>query len=269
MRAYADRGRGAYAVRMTLDERRGYDVPPPADEDGYGEARAFSAGPVQIGRPATLSLGAGMAAEWTFRGRAGQSVSLSLVRGRGDVDPFLELLSPDGYLLESDDDGGGGYDSAIEAFRLPETGTYTVRGRDYSNTQAGRLTLTVSVASGYDTGTGRDDGQRTGDWRDDRGPAPEDARNGQSGRLRAGQQQRFSLEGRRGEVVTIELESSDFDPEVSLRSPRGVEVARNDDGFGLNSRISRFRFTETGTYEVVVQGHDTAGAGRFTLRILR
>lgn len=260
-RSYSDGQGGAYAIRMTLGTSGPYyeappppPPPPPMYDDGRQDARPRSAGPVEIGQSSRAYIDVGTAAVWTFVGRTGQTVSLSLTSPDGAINAYLELLSPGGSVLASDDDGGDGTDSAIDAFRLRETAIYRVRGRDFGNDSAGPIILSVSSEDG-----GRDDGERGSGRRDE----------GEFGSARAGERRSVPFEGRRGEVVTITLDSSDFDPEVSLRGPSRAELQRNDDYDGLSSRIDRFRLPETGTYEVLVQGHRDDGAGRYVLRILR
>ncbi|HZU06460.1 MAG TPA: PPC domain-containing protein [Chloroflexota bacterium] len=63
---------------------------------------------------------------WTFDGTAGQELLVYMVRNLGSpLDPFLELLAPDGQLLARDDDSGGGLNAFIQGV-LPQTGTYTL-----------------------------------------------------------------------------------------------------------------------------------------------
>jgi hypothetical protein len=63
---------------------------------------------------------------------AGQRVVVSLAGGRSRTEPcclldvFVELRDPDGRLVASDDDGGGGFDAKIDVV-APSAGTYTVR----------------------------------------------------------------------------------------------------------------------------------------------
>ncbi len=73
-----------------------------------------------------------------------------------------------------------------------------------------------------------------------------------------------TFEGQAGQVVTITLESEDFDPVLSLQSSSGEEISFNDDfGGSLNSRIVA-ELPADGTYRVVARSYSGSG-GDFNL----
>ncbi len=81
---------------------------------------------------------------YTFEGREGQQVRILLERpGRSQLDPYLELLDPDGRTLAEDDDSGGELNSLIQV-RLPRTGRYTIVARGLADS-AGPYVLTVTL----------------------------------------------------------------------------------------------------------------------------
>jgi len=63
--------------------------------------------------------------DWTFDGKAGQSVTITAA-GVSGSDPYLKLIDPSGAVLAEDDDAGGGSNAQIN-IDLPVTGTYTLR----------------------------------------------------------------------------------------------------------------------------------------------
>jgi hypothetical protein len=66
--------------------------------------------------------------DWTFEGEEGQRVTIRCEAASGeDTDPRINLLDPDGDLVDSDDDSGSGYDAILDNVRLPEDGTYTIK----------------------------------------------------------------------------------------------------------------------------------------------
>jgi len=79
--------------------------------------------------------------EWTFSGRAGDVVTITM--SSEQFDSYLELEGAQGDLLASNDDGGGERNSLIEAFSLPETGEYTIIARAYSSGR-GSYTMTLT-----------------------------------------------------------------------------------------------------------------------------
>lgn len=65
--------------------------------------------------------------EITFDGKEGQEISIAASDfGGAIVDPLITLLDPDGNPIAGDDDFGGGLDSLIDDFELPDDGTYTL-----------------------------------------------------------------------------------------------------------------------------------------------
>lgn len=67
-------------------------------------------------------------AEWTFEGRTDEVVSLLVVTVRGDLDPVLQLIAPNGtQAAENDDLDSLVRDAGLEALKLSADGTYTVR----------------------------------------------------------------------------------------------------------------------------------------------
>lgn len=74
----------------------------------------------------------------SFDAVAGQHVTITASDTGGTfTDPLIALVAPSGVSIAGDDDFGGGLNSKIEDFVLPETGTYTLYlshaegGRDY------------------------------------------------------------------------------------------------------------------------------------------
>ncbi len=62
---------------------------------------------------------------WTFDGKAGQSVTIFVASIKGS-DPHVKLFDPTGTVIGDDDDSGGGSSAEID-IDLTATGTYTIR----------------------------------------------------------------------------------------------------------------------------------------------
>lgn len=79
--------------------------------------------------------------------------------------------------------------------------------------------------------------------------------------------QSWTLEGRAGQTVTIDLESDAFDAFLFLTGP-GLERPLQDDDSGgkCNARLTT-NFTQSGTFTVVVNSAEKHATGRFTLRV--
>ncbi len=68
-----------------------------------------------------------------FYGTVGQRLTLRMNRTSGAHDPYLELLSPSGFRVAFNDNGGGGVNALINGYLLPQTGLYQIRARSMNN----------------------------------------------------------------------------------------------------------------------------------------
>jgi tetratricopeptide (TPR) repeat protein len=76
----------------------------------------------------------------------------------------------------------------------------------------------------------------------------------------------YTFEGRRGETVTVTLESEEFDPVLSLFDSSGNEIATNDDfGGTLNSTII-LALPADDSYTVIAQSYSGQG-GDYSLMV--
>jgi len=77
----------------------------------------------------------------------------------------------------------------------------------------------------------------------------------------------FPIAGKRGERVTIDLRSREFDPYVVLVGPMG-KVQENDDYEGdLNRALVSLELPEDGNYRVIVTSFEKGQSGAYDLRI--
>jgi hypothetical protein len=185
---------------------------------------------------------------WTFSGASGDTITIAL--DSDDFDTVLQLLDGDGFEVAYDDDGGGNSNSLIWNFVLPETGYYTILVRAFSDEGAGDYDLsleeTVILISGTISYGGTIDSEIT-----------------------EGERQVWAFDGAAGDVVTISLESADFDAYLELRNDSGVVLIEDDDGGDdRNSLIEAYTLDDTGTYWIVVRSYRTDQAGEFTLTLV-
>ncbi|NWG18642.1 MAG: PPC domain-containing protein [Chloroflexi bacterium] len=246
---------------------------------------------LDMGATAAGSLAAGSpTARYTFNGRAGQVVTITLVSTAFDA--YLSLENADGMTLAADDDGAGGSDARIAAFTLPADGLYTIVVGSYTNMESGDFTLTLEEAGeappptptatmlptvtplqpDTPTPTGIVEPTFTPTATP---PAPvtdEPASGGisigqtVSGALTdAAPSAAYSLEGRAGELVSIGLSSDDFDAYLRVLDPSGLELASDDDGgSGLNARIALLQLPADGTYTILAESLN-GDTGSYTL----
>ncbi|MGI9106493.1 MAG: Calx-beta domain-containing protein [Pyrinomonadaceae bacterium] len=173
---------------------------------------------------------------YTFNGTAGQSIAVEM--SSAEFDTYLNLLGPNGALLEVDDDSGGGNNSRIPSeggfYTLPANGTYTIYATSFNPGATGSYSLLLATP-----GSG--------------GCPVTPAQNGQivSGSLsqsdcffpaehpRAGSfVDIYTFTGFAGQQAVIEMESSAFDTYLYLLASDGSFTENDDVSPGnTNSRI--------------------------------
>lgn len=143
---------GAYTLLLEADVAAG--APVATSGGGGGADRPRVIGPLTPGTPVSGELKQGdevldddsFADSYSFRGRGGQSVTITLTSA--DFDAYLAFgrLVDGAYAsLDSDDDGAGGTNSRIDA-TLPADGEYIVRANTLFKNKTGRYTLLVTAA---------------------------------------------------------------------------------------------------------------------------
>ena len=96
----------------SIPERAGTSIPTPTVES------------IRYGQTVEGDLNTSQVDLWAFEGEANQMVTISMTSD--SMDAYLELYDSDVSFLTNDDDGGGNRNARIDAFRLPETGTYII-----------------------------------------------------------------------------------------------------------------------------------------------
>jgi len=225
---------------------------------------------------------------WTFRGTAGQRVTITL--RSSDFDAFLGWGRMDGgewSEMESDDDGAGGTDARLEV-TVGEAGVYTIRANTLSGGETGAYTLEVQAGG---SGGGGDSGDgKIGDHGDGEDAEEEDepVDLSRARPIRAGETVSGSLatsdprlpddsyydayvyEGRAGERVTISLSSDAFDAFLAFGRVDGsrfkpLEV--NDDGDdGTNSELV-VTLPAAGRYLIRANSLGGGATGAYTLAV--
>ncbi|MBZ0279903.1 MAG: pre-peptidase C-terminal domain-containing protein [Anaerolineae bacterium] len=182
---------------------------------------------------------------YTFEGEAGQLITINL--SSDDFDAYVTLNDPSGFYLTSDDDSGGGLDSRIAVFTLPENGTYSIVVESFDG-ESGQFTLSLST------------------------PTIENIAYGDSlsGSITAESSSIIYLfDGSEGDVITISLTSPDFDTYLTLATTGdGFPLVENDDGGGgTDSHIGPYTLPSTGEYVITVSSYSSDVSGAYTVSL--
>lgn len=189
--------------------------------------------------------------EWQFQATEGDFVSINMTAVADDfsLDPYLEIIAPDGTTLDQDDDSGGNFNAFIELLRIPTTGTYVIIATSFGGSNQGDYTLSLTQGLGTAQGDLTLGESRTATLNQDT------------------HSYRLSLNA--GTLLNISVDAapnSSLDPYVVLFSPDGTRLEEDDDsGSLLNALISTFSVPSDGVYYVIVQSYLDSGEGEYVI----
>ena len=251
--SYAGGETGSYTLSANLTGR--------AARQGSSAGQSIALGQSTSGTLASSDPRGDTSVEDTYliEAQAGQSVRVAL--SSDDFDALLRIEGPGGFSTENDDAAlGSTLDSLIET-QLPASGTYRVVVASYASDGLGSYTLDTSSSGSASASAG--------------GSGTMLAGGNVSGTLAAGDEtipsgefyDSYSFEGRRGQRVTIDMASADFDTYLSLLFPGGGQE-ENDDRAGdegdTNSRLT-VTLPEDGTYQLVATSYQSGETGSYSL----
>ena len=175
--------------------------------------------------------------------------------GRGNGDPTLTLLGPDGAEIATDDDSGGNGASRIE---MPlDAGTYCAVVRSFDDSpmtafvRVGRAEMEALTPGMTDSPSEMPDVDRAEACAaaTDLGALGTDPLTYQGSAEDAGFA-RFTLDA--ATAISVTADNVDADPSLTLLDADGAALAENDDFDGLNARIDMATPLEAGTYCIVL-----------------
>jgi hypothetical protein len=228
--------------------------------------------PLQIGGTYNGNLAAGVPDRFSFQGTPGQPVTITM-DGVG-FDTYLEVFERNGGVLAANDDrGDGSLNSQIVGFNPPYAGTFIIVARSFGNTGSGPYTLSLT-AEGMAAPT------LPPTWTPTPTPTLAGGTTGDTGfltygasatnNLPTGERQTYTFEGRGGDIITIDVQSTEFDTTVTLIGPAGSQIAFNDDfGTTRNSRLENVTLPSSGTYSIAVGSFADVSGGAYTVTLSR
>jgi hypothetical protein len=213
---------------------------------------------------------------YQFTAPAGRAVTIDL--SSDDFDPVLIIRGSDLDNSIINDDGGPGCYSRVSR-TFPSTGPYRilVNTTNTPERQTGRFSLSITEgAKSIQEGSAASADCRSGST----ATHSIDVGQTQSGNLTRTDivldsdttyAQAWTIQGRAGQTITIDLESDAFDSYLFLRGPGiggGRDFQDDDSGGNCHARLTA-TFPQSGEYEIVVNtaGGDHYVTGAFTLSV--
>ncbi len=235
--------------------------PPPGTPVAEGEIVALTPEALMAG-----NLIAGEEDRYTFTGEAGKAVTIRMDAAPGGwLDSYLELRSPDGATLITNDDRPGSLDSLIDNYVLPADGEYTILAYSFNHRSTGGYSLQISLGTPAPAPTVTPTPAPGG------GPiAVGEIRSGAINA--AGQVDQWELTGAAGEWIALEMRPvgvSYITPYLELVGPDGgiqrVGYASSNSWVAV---IPNFQLPWSGTYIIRAAGAaDTTGS--YNLQAIR
>lgn len=206
---------------------------------------------------------------WTFRGRSGDRVSITM--GSDEFDAYLTLLqNRDGQLvpLRHDDDGAGGTDSRVY-LNVVQDAEYVIYASAFSNTATGSYTLAVEptrvlehsaeevLALAGEYASLSIGAEVTGTLTSESPVLIDQSAYGA-----------WSFEGHAGEVFDVEMVAEDFDAYLQVGREGGASfLGSDDDGADGTNSLLNFELPEDGRYVFIASAFGREAAGDYTLRM--
>ena len=200
---------------------------------------------------------------FTIEGRAGQTLTLRLTSS--DFDPYLMVRGPGGFS-EDNDDGDDGSTNSLIHIRLPADGSYQISATSYQAGERGYYQLSADVTGGYAGGYSQSSPQTGGRL------SPGDTIRGELGagddRLSSGEfVDSWTLSGRAGQVLTVRMNSAEFDPYLMIRGPADFTQDNDDGGDGSTNSLLQVRLPVGGEYRISATSFQPGERGRYDISI--
>ena len=187
-------------------------------------------------------------------GEAGQAVELSV---SSDFDSYLTVYSPDGTLLNSNDDYGEGLDAGM-LLSLPQTGDYLIALSGLSEFAYGAYELSAFALELKNGGNIRVPSETMGNFTDDDQVSDEDFSSLTFDRYR------IKITDETAGMYIISL-SSDLDTYLTVRDMDGNIIDENDDADGLDAGLSID--LAAGNYQIDAGAYTYGETAMYTLNI--
>jgi len=199
----------------------------------------------------------------SFEGRRGQQIEVEM--NSQQFVPYLFILNPDRQVLAQADTTPTNDRTIRLRATLPSDGTYLILANTSQEGETGNYTLRASLNGSAANNPSPSPNSRRVLLQEQ---AVLDRRTASVLESDNSLYRTYEFQGQRGQTVTIDLTSPDFDTFLALLDPDGQVVDNNDDidGSSTNSRLV-VTLPRAGTYQVIVNAFDSSGQGRFTITV--
>ncbi len=259
-------GEGAHtgAYRLRIDRGSG------GTTTGAAAAAGGATTSLSIGRTVEGRLAAGDRTHrdgsyldyYTFRGRAGQTITATLESSV--FDPILFLQGPNDFSMQNDDIDEQNRNARIVA-TLPAAGEYRLIANSYGEgARTGAYTLTLAEGGSVTPANA----PATGATRLQPGRSVNGNLRAGDSTLRTGEfYDMFSLEARAGQAFAVDLSGDGFDPYLFIRGPENFSEDNDDFNEDRTRCHIEFSAPAAGTYRVYVTSYRPAETGSYRLAV--
>ncbi|MBX9706680.1 MAG: PPC domain-containing protein [Caulobacteraceae bacterium] len=199
---------------------------------------------------------------YTFEGRAGQRVIVTM--SSDAFDTWLDLYAGEGggqYVVDSDDDGAGEGTNSRLTYTLLEDGLYTIHARGFAEDGRGDYEIGLTEAAPDPAPTPLAFGATIQGEISSDDPRDDDNRGFDA----------FRISGQEGNRIQVIMRSGDFDTFLQIGSPEGdfYALASDDDGLGegTDSRLN-YILPSTGDFILRAGPLFTDADGLYSLELI-
>lgn len=205
---------------------------------------------------------------YTFRAEAGDIVNIEMVRSSGTLDPYLQIVDRNRFILAENDDapGGGTRNARIENLVIETGGTYIIVATRYGQAageSVGSFVLTITEAAN----SGLANSELTAINLSYNQTHEDRINDDQFARY-------YVFEAQRDDLITITQNqtSGQLDAFLTLANA-GLQplISDDDSGGGRNARIERYRIPADGQYYIIagrIDGEAGTSTGSYRLQLV-
>lgn len=205
---------------------------------------------------------------YTFQATEGDILTVEMVRASGTLDPYLQVVNSDRFVIADNDDqiGSDTKNARINTLLIESTGTYIIVASRYGGVagdSAGSFALTI------------DEADNSGIGNSSLAPLPIKYGETIEGTLTNVQYERFyTFNARRDDLISVSMQrggSGRLDSYLILANAGFLSMIEDDDGgTGQNAKISQYRIPADGTYYVIAtrySGKEGTSEGDYKLTL--